>query len=167
MIDVSGALKNPGNLFEFTEALTFEPSEVMGEELRFEDALLEGEFFGAEETVGIKARLTVKVEAHCSRCLEPVEYPMDVEVEAEFTRSEEEDSYPLVGHTIDAKDAAFEALLLELPLRFVCSDDCKGLCPVCGKNRNISSCNCLEGAVKQNAFSALSSLLSNQNNEEV
>ena len=48
MVDISGALKNPGASFPFQEALQFEPCEVMGEELRFKDAVLEGELFGAE-----------------------------------------------------------------------------------------------------------------------
>jgi len=167
MIDVSAALKNPGSIFPFSQELTFDPTVSMGEELRFEGAYLEGELFGAEETVGIKARLTATVIAHCSRCLTEVKYPMDVEVDAEFTRTNDEDTFPITGHEIDPRDAAFEALLLELPMRFVCSESCRGLCPVCGVNRNISKCKCGEGATASNPFSALSGLFSEQNNEEV
>lgn len=167
MIDVSGALKNPGSVYPFREELSFEPAFVMGEELTFEGAVLEGELFGAQETVSIQARLTVTVHAVCSRCLEPVNYPMDIEVEADFSRHPDEDSYPLTGHQIDGGKAAFDEMLLELPMRFLCREDCKGLCPVCGVNRNISLCTCRTGAVRPNPFSALSSLLADQNNEEV
>ena len=52
-----------------------------------------------------------------------------------------------------------EALLLELPLRLVCSENCKGICPSCGVNRNIAPCTCQEGGERQNPFSALSELL--------
>lgn len=167
MIDVSAALKNPGSQFPFTESLSFEPCTVLGEELSFEGAVLQGDFFGAGETVSIKARLTVTVHAVCSRCLEPVEYPMDLEVRADFARNPDEDSYPFTGHEIDAGKAAFDEMLTEMPMRFLCSEDCKGLCPVCGINRNISLCTCLTGAARPNPFSALSSLLGDQNNEEV
>ena len=167
MVDISGALKNPGASFPFQEALQFEPCEVMGEELRFKDAVLEGELFGAEETVSIDADLSVAVLAHCARCLEDVEYPMEVEVKAEFSRTPDEDSYPIAGHLIDAGQAAFHVLLTQLPMRFLCKEDCLGLCPVCGTNRNKSLCTCLEGAVRPNPFSALNVLLNDQNNKEV
>ena len=167
MIDISGALKNPGASFAFKEELSFEPCEIMGEELRFKDALLEGRLFGAQETVSIDARLTVTVLAHCARCLEPVEEPMDVQVKAEFSRTPDEDSYPIAGHLIDGGEAAFHVLLTQLPMRFLCSEDCLGLCPVCGTNRNKSLCTCLEGAVRPNPFSALNVLLNDQNNKEV
>ena len=165
MVDVSGALKNPGARFAFTEELAFEPCEVMGEELRFRDAVLEGNLFGAEETVSIDARLKVTVLAHCARCLESVEEPMDVQVKADFSRTPDEDSYPIMGHLIDAGEAAFHVLLTQLPMRFLCSEDCLGLCPVCGQNRNKSLCTCLEGAVRPNPFSALNVLLNDQNKE--
>ena len=167
MVDISGALKNPGASFPFSEALVFEPCEVMGEELKFRDALLEGHLFGAQETVSIDARLSVTVLAHCARCLEEVAEPMDVPVKADFSRTPDEDSYPIVGHQIDAGEAAFHELLTRLPMRFLCSEDCLGLCPVCGKNRNKSLCTCLEGAVRPNPFSALNGLLNDQNNKEV
>ena len=167
MVDVSGALKNPGASFAFKEELEFEPCEVMGEELRFKDASLEGELFGAGETVSIDANLDVTVLAHCARCLEDVEQPMNIEVKADFSRTPDEDSYPIAGHQIDAGEAAFHVLLTQLPMRFLCSEDCLGLCPVCGKNRNKSLCTCLEGAVRPNPFSALNVLLNDQNNKEV
>ncbi len=165
MVDISGALKNPGASFPFSEELSFGPCEVMGEELRFRDAVLEGVLFGAEETVSIDARLTVTVLAHCARCLEPVEEAMDIPVKTEFSRTPDEDSYPIAGHLIDAGEAAFHVLLTQLPMRFLCSEDCKGLCPVCGQNRNKSLCTCLEGAVRPNPFSALNVLLNDQNKE--
>ncbi|MBQ3761454.1 MAG: DUF177 domain-containing protein [Clostridia bacterium] len=167
MTDVSGALKNPGSSFAFSEALEFEPCEIMGDVLRFEDAALSGLLFGAEETVSIDAELNVTVRAHCARCLEEVACPMRVQVKADFSRAPGEDEYPIAGHLIDAGKAAFDELLTQLPMRFLCKEDCLGLCPVCGSNRNKSLCTCLEGAVRPNPFSALNVLLHDQNNKEV
>lgn len=167
MIDVSAALKNQGSIFPFEEAECYPPTDFRGEELHFDQAQLRGTFFGADETVSIDARLTVTVHAHCARCLAPVSYPMDIAFKADFRRTPDEDSYPIVGHQIDAGDAAFMALLSEMPLRFVCREDCRGLCPVCGCNRNISPCTCLEGAAGPSPFEALAVLLGDQTNEEV
>ena len=60
---------------------------------------------------------------------------------------------------LGSPDAVSDALLLELPYRFLCSENCQGICPVCGKNRNIAPCTCQEGGERQNPFSALSELL--------
>ena len=157
MLDVSAALRNPGSVFPFEENVSLDSCTVMGEELRFTDAVIKGEFFGAEDTVSIKANLTATVHAHCARCLEPVAETLKTSVEAEFSRteSEDEDVYPITGHTVDLAQPALEGLLLGLPMRFLCSESCKGLCPKCYRNRNLGLCTCPEGEVKPNPFSAL------------
>ena len=167
MIDVSAALKNPGSSFTFEEGLSFEPCEVMGEEIAFKDARLGGRFFGIDETVSIDARLDVTVLAHCARCLEAVEQALSVPVKSEFSRTPDEDRYPITGHLIDVSRPAFDELLVKLPMRFLCREDCLGLCPVCGGNRNKCLCTCLEGAAGPNPFSARKALLNDQNNKEV
>ena len=88
--------------------------------------------------------------------------PQNAQIDALFAREpdpEDPDQFPLEGYKIETNDVAREALLLELPMRFLCSEDCKGICPVCGTNRNIAPCTCQEGGERQNPFSALSKLL--------
>jgi uncharacterized protein len=38
-------------------------------------------------------------------------------------------------------------LLLNIPMRILCKEDCRGLCPKCGRNRNTNSCDCVEEAI--------------------
>ena len=45
-------------------------------------------------------------------------------------------------HTIDLDELLTADILLELPSKFLCSDNCKGLCPKCGANLNETTCNC-------------------------
>ena len=93
---------------------------------------------------------------------------MKAELKGEFVRGGDDgDKYPLEGHEIDLAAAVEEALLLDLPMRFLCREDCKGLCPVCGKDLNTELCTCPKGGKAGNPFSALSRLLTDQNNEEV
>ena len=168
MLDVSAALKNPGSVYPLNAELSFEPCTVMGEELTFSDATLSGEFFSADEVVSVRADLTVTVHAHCARCLEPVTETLKTRVEAEFSRTGDgEEMYPITGHTVELKEPAFEGLLIGLPMRFLCREDCKGLCPVCYRNRNLGLCTCLEGVVKPNPFAALKDFHCEPNNEEV
>ena len=78
---------------------------------------------------------------------------------------EDPDLYAFEGSKADLTDAVRDALLLELPYRFLCSEDCKGLCPTCGVNLNLGACTCQEGGNVTNPFSALKAIV--QNNEEV
>ena len=166
MLDVSKALSNPGAGIPFEMPLEFEPTFFMGETLGFENALVSGVMTGGIDMVSVNSRLRVTVKAHCSLCLEATDLDMDVPVDCVFAREEGDETYPLEGYRADISRAAFEALLSELPMRFVCREDCKGLCPVCGRNRNTNPCDCLEGARGPRPLEALSVLLHN-NNEEV
>ena len=93
---------------------------------------------------------------------------LNAEMDAQYARQinpEDPDLYSFEGSKADLTDAVRDALLLELPYRFLCSEDCKGLCPSCGVNLNLGSCTCQEGAEVTNPFSALKAIV--QNNEEV
>ena len=166
-ISVSGALKNPGQSYPFQAETAISELEVQGDPLRFENIVVKGECIGAEDSVNVVAEITAVAHACCSRCLEPMTLPITATVNENFVRTpdpEDPDQYELLGHQIDLDPLVKDALLLEIPIRFLCSEDCKGLCPVCGVNRNLVSCTCHEGVEKENPFSALKAML---NHEEV
>ena len=105
--------------------------------------------------VRIRGRLRTDVGLACSRCLEPVQFPVTTEFD-QFYESNAE--HPLHGEIalherdteigffsgdfIEVSDIAREQILLSLPMKPICREDCKGLCPYCGKNRNLKDCNC-------------------------
>ncbi len=85
----------------------------------------------------------------CRRCL--VEVPTDVEdsvsalyAEPGLDDADEDDVYPLAANarTIDLRAAVREAWVLAAPAFVTCRPDCQGLCPVCGADRNVVSCDC-------------------------
>ena len=55
---------------------------------------------------------------------------------------EDEETYPLRGELLDLQPLIRDALLLELPLAPLCSEDCQGLCPTCGADLNDGPCDC-------------------------
>ncbi|OLD18693.1 MAG: hypothetical protein AUI85_04510 [Acidobacteriales bacterium 13_1_40CM_3_55_5] len=93
----------------------------------------------------------------CARCLEPVVQPVarnfDLlyrplgvdagQKELSVTTTEAEVSY-YQGEGLLLEDAVREQVLLALPLKVICREDCKGLCPHCGKNLNTEQCSCAE-----------------------
>ncbi len=101
-------------------------------------------------------RFSGAVRGACARCLAEYSFPLrndfafvlkpaleraeDVELKVDdlslsFYRGNEIDLSPLVR----------EAMMLSLPTRPLCSEDCRGLCPRCGANRNLGACDCRDG----------------------
>ncbi|HEX2965280.1 MAG TPA: DUF177 domain-containing protein [Syntrophorhabdaceae bacterium] len=94
----------------------------------------------------------------CGRCLDEfkrtINLSMNIRVtpkqqdapqssEAEL-KDEDIDVYHYEGDEIDIDPFIYEEVLLNMPFRPLCREDCKGLCGVCGKNQNIETCNCHE-----------------------
>jgi len=134
---------------------------------------------------GFYATGTAKVTARiaCDRCLEPYVAELAAEFEQAFREpgasgrrptTEEKDeaegeeerevpapddeSRPYDGDTIDLTETVSEAFLLAAPVKFVCREDCKGICPMCGVNRNVSECSCASPAIDPR-LAALAKLL--------
>ncbi len=106
-------------------------------------------------------RLLVKGEIHaslllpCSRCLEESSCRVDVEFLDEYLPleilereggevevSQEKAALSFYGEVIDTEALYLEKIYLSLPMKPLCSQDCKGLCPRCGINLNQQSCQC-------------------------
>ncbi len=82
-------------------------------------------------------------EGACRRCLGPASGDLEVEVRELFeATSDAEETYPLSGDRVDLEPLVRDAVLLELPQAPLCMEECKGLCPTCGANRNEGDCTC-------------------------
>lgn len=95
-----------------------------------------------------KARLALGIP--CGRCLEPVIYPFDLDIDQELDLSQTEedrveclDEQPYIsGYNLDVDQLLSNELLLNLPMKVLCSEDCQGICNRCGANLNHGSCSC-------------------------
>ena len=139
LLDVSRGLKAPGQSFPFSATLSLPEMTVLDDQLVFSQIQVEGAFTGAGESVSLTGQVRAQVHAHCARCAAALEQPIQASFDQVFVKSpdpQDPDLFPLDGHTVDLTPMVQEALLLELPMRFLCRPDCQGLCPVCGANRN-------------------------------
>ncbi|MBI4550047.1 MAG: DUF177 domain-containing protein [Candidatus Omnitrophica bacterium] len=95
---------------------------------------LEGRLERVRTSLFFKGTLRSGFEILCTRCLKPV----NQKVKETFDLY-----YPYTGQeTIDATDDIREVMLLSYPVKFLCKESCKGLCPQCGANWNEESCRC-------------------------
>jgi uncharacterized protein len=105
--------------------------------------------------IRLRGQLSAGLELQCARCLEPLrrDVKRDFELlyrplgadagrdELSVTDAEAEIGY-YQGDGLLLEDVLREQVLLALPLKVTCRDDCKGLCPQCGKNLNQEQCSC-------------------------
>jgi uncharacterized protein len=105
--------------------------------------------------IRVEGKLSVTMRATCDRCLETVAFPVEsqfdlVYVPADNAKAGGEDEIDQAGievgyyegNGLRLNDALREVVLLALPMQLVCSQACKGICPVCGQNRNQHDCAC-------------------------
>jgi uncharacterized protein len=124
----------------------------------FEAPLLsEAKIWKAGQSVLVKGRVQTNLRLHCVRCLKEFSYPLSsnfeltlhplegtsFKEEAEVDVNEMESDF-FEGSEIHLSEIACEQIFLEIPYQPLCHEGCKGLCPVCGKDLNVSSCECVK-----------------------
>ncbi|WDC84034.1 DUF177 domain-containing protein [Caloramator sp. mosi_1] len=103
---------------------------------------IKGTLSKIEDGVVFKGHILAKVKTVCSRCLDEIVKDLNIEFEEEFRKSQDELGYKIIDNFIDITKLIEDNILLNVPLKTLCSESCKGLCPVCGTNLNKSTCSC-------------------------
>ena len=140
---------------------TFEPGQIGFQEEDIEQA---GPLHAAgvaellahsDGEVRIRGTLSVRMKAECDRCLGEASFPLNANLdlfyrpmsyiardeEIEIDEGEAEIGF-YEGEGMELEDILREQVLLLLPMQKVCREDCKGICPICGENRNQTVCQC-------------------------
>lgn len=103
-----------------------------------------------KKTVSLKCDIDVTLQIPCDRCLEPVNVPIKLSVSKDIdlkkTTDEREAELDemnfLQGMNFDTEVFARNEILVNIPMKVLCSEDCKGICNKCGANLNKGSCDC-------------------------
>jgi len=110
-----------------------------------------------QETIHVGIDISGRVQTNCSRCLSPVTYPVDLHLESDYVPAPPEMEGDLEAQRQSADTGYYRReillgryiaseLVLSLPIIYVCSEDCKGLCAQCGANLNEGQCSCAREA---------------------
>jgi uncharacterized protein len=120
----------------------------------------------AGELIHVRGSLRGTYVRQCVRCLRDYGDAADLSFQVEYHRSNitsprrpkttglessptpdvgsEDDVYSYRGETVDLSEMLREQVILATPMQPLCSPDCQGLCPVCGRDRNVTACGCVE-----------------------
>lgn len=144
ILDVSKLIKKKIQVLPFDITYEAETLEREGFKVELASPLkVVGDAYYDGEMIRVKGEVSVLIKAQCSRCLINVDYPLKFDFEEEYSKLEIEDSYPILeGDDINLKDMVIDNIILSMPLRLLCSDECKGLCPTCGIDLNTGLCDC-------------------------
>jgi len=100
----------------------------------------------------VKGKLETALNVICSRCLKDFAYKFNFEFEDEFFPQEyapedAEDAFVFEKNEFSIDERICEHILLHLPMRFICVDSCRGLCPKCGADLNANPCGCTQEVI--------------------
>jgi len=121
----------------------------LGEDISSDVTLVDHRLFvhsyRAAETIVLTVEGSFSLHAFCHRCGDPLEVTVEMSEQFVLLPAREGDDldYTYDGEEILLDPFIHEALVLNVPSKIVCDEECKGLCPVCGANRNRVPCACI------------------------
>jgi uncharacterized protein len=135
--------------FEFSIVDIIEESAVFLQPVHAEITIKKG-----GEEVFIKGRIKTLLSFVCSRCLVPYEFPVDSHFDLVYLPEELEEAKDELdsgdlntsfyySRRIDLKEVVLEQFNLTFPVKPLCSENCQGICPVCGRDINSGECSCV------------------------
>lgn len=156
VVNVAAELKRPGNAACRELEYDIQGLELLGRELIFQGpARVHLNYVFDGEGIIADGSLKAVLVENCARCGKEFLLPFEHSFHERFERvnansdardGDDTDSYVFSGDKLDLSDLLRDTLILNLPISSVCSDDCKGLCPVCGTNLNFETCSCGDNA---------------------
>lgn len=168
-LDITPALRAPGSEFPLLHRDVVPPQTVFGEEITFEDVRFEGVYSLTGDTLRLTGLFRARALGHCAGCLKPVTQEMEVPFDEVFTRlsrfhpqevpqDEDDERLMFEGSKVELSHLALTLAVLELPMRFVCGEDCEALRAMQPADSPITHA-CQKDMPDQHPFSALQQLL--------
>ncbi|MBC7764881.1 MAG: DUF177 domain-containing protein [Hyphomonadaceae bacterium] len=164
VIDVTSIVKYEGAKLDFMLELKPPQFTFNGIDVLIEAPMqIQGSIVNNGSNLQMQARVNGEIQVQCDRCTAAMVEPIHFEFEELFILDSEgankdDDSIVLNNHQINAEHLLCNQLILNLPLTFLCNEQCKGLCPECYADLNKAPCNCNNKQIDPR-FAALKKLL--------
>ncbi|MGI6701454.1 MAG: YceD family protein [Christensenellales bacterium] len=136
IIDVSDKLSGS---FDFTYKKGAKNFQGFQAEL-ISDVVVSGEFHKSDAGYYVCGHIDYDAEYPCAKCIKPVIQHYNLAFDEVFTEDSEE--YAVTNDKIDLTPVVDETIVLNIENRVLCAEECRGLCPVCGKDLNKRKCDC-------------------------
>jgi uncharacterized protein len=145
-IDVSSLLKRKIEKKEIHLVINESELFVSNKEVQCKKPVeLEGVLSLTGSILSLDCEIDTELTLQCSRCVERFSYPLKFEIHEKFSNDpgdEDENIIFIDSDNIDITEVIENNIIITLPIKILCNEDCKGLCQHCGINLNVSTCNC-------------------------
>lgn len=147
LLNVTSVLKNSDIVLNFSEEIVINNEELKHEALTFEkQAVIEGNLKNVGGVLVLSGKIVAEYSTFCDRCMAPVSNKLEFDFKESYvkdTNVEDDDTANLLeSENIDIDEVAFSNIFSNIPLKHLCSEDCKGICQKCGANLNEVQCDC-------------------------
>lgn len=148
LIDLTDIIKNENGKLSIKEYFDMPKVSFMGEEFAFSEPIcIEGVILNNSKALELNVTASGKASVHCARCGKPLTVSVSFPILETLMREEEaapEDDEVILysGKEIELDDIIISNFLMNVPVKYLCRDDCKGLCPICGADLNETTCGC-------------------------
>ncbi|MDD6214325.1 MAG: DUF177 domain-containing protein [Firmicutes bacterium] len=125
-----------------------ESARFLGEEFVFNEPLnINGYIVNNTKSLELEATVAGKMSVHCARCNKPMTVDISFPVSEILVRDDgemalDEDVVLYSGTEVDLNEVITNSFLMNVSGKYLCSEDCKGICPHCGTNLNEHECSC-------------------------
>ncbi|MBQ9901146.1 MAG: DUF177 domain-containing protein [Clostridia bacterium] len=150
-LELNDIFVTPDSSLAVDECFVYDDLSAEGEELVVSPVRVKGQVRNTGGLVELCYTAEFRYSKPCDRCLTVAGKAVRqdfVHTLALSAENEDNDDIIIVaGYTLDLFSLVRDDILLEMPFKHLCSEDCLGLCPTCGKNLNEGSCGCQKQAV--------------------
>ncbi len=146
ILDLRKIFAGESKSLSFDYEFDLSSTEISGSRPFLSPVRVKGAVRGKDGFAYLKARVSFRFSIPCDRCAEQIDRRYLYSFSHILVRSlqdEEDDRYVEVhDERLNLDELMREDILLALPTKFLCREDCRGICPVCGMNRNNGPCAC-------------------------
>jgi uncharacterized protein len=158
-IDIADAVRNMGEEFTAEYHGALPGIDFLGERYEFPDGVhvTAGWRYDGEGII-IMGHFHAECPVACARCLENFTYTIGFNFAEYYKKEPEEGAYAYQDETIDLTQMLEDNVVVNLPIKLLCREDCAGLCSQCGADLNKGSCKCSPEVDEMGLFAGLSKL---------
>ena len=166
-LDVLQILRDPGTEYAFSAEQTMAPQDVNGMEVSFDPVTLTGVLVAGEDgSVTVDGKLTTVAHAQCANCLAPASSVVEGSFRETFIHGgdpEDDESFAYEGSALELEKLTLCYVMLNLPMRFLCREDCECTFEDAGEDVTLL---CQDDLNVQRPFAALQQLLAEKSDNE-
>lgn len=113
-----------------------------------------GDIFKVDGEYDLEVKIYYTIDSNCDRCLKPLTKEIETVLSEKMiidkgnSNSDDDEEFIYLNDTLlNLDDYIWSQVVISLPMKILCNNDCKGLCPQCGVDLNTQSCNCMDNTI--------------------